>query len=163
MFYIALPETLGYMLVTLDEKERVVSAVFANKPVGQEIPYARIQKDVTDFVTGKSVKLCTPFVFPKQLSPFTLSVLRVIESIPYGKVMTYKEIGEKLGKPLAVRAIGSACAKNPLALFIPCHRVVRTHGEDFGYAWGKERKEILLTLEKSLHDIPSLLYTKEIS
>lgn len=80
-------------------------------------------------------------------TPFQKKVWSIIASVPYGKTIDYSTLAEKAGKVGAARAAGSACGKNPLALFIPCHRVVRKSGEDYGYSWGLERKKYLLTLE----------------
>ena len=63
--------------------------------------------------------------------------------------MSYSEIAMKLGSPEGSRAVANACASNPTALVIPCHRVVRKNGELGGYRWGLERKEKLLDKERT--------------
>ncbi|MCD6041416.1 MAG: ada, AraC family transcriptional regulator, regulatory protein of adaptative response [Burkholderiales bacterium] len=68
--------------------------------------------------------------------------------IPRGETRTYREIARAIGAPDAVRAVGSACGANPVALVVPCHRAVRTDGGLGGYAWGLARKKRLLALEK---------------
>ncbi len=68
--------------------------------------------------------------------------------IPRGETRTYAEIARAIGAPAAVRAVGSACGANPVALVVPCHRAVRTDGGLGGYAWGVQRKKRLLQLEK---------------
>ncbi|MEO8204047.1 MAG: methylated-DNA--[protein]-cysteine S-methyltransferase [Betaproteobacteria bacterium] len=70
-----------------------------------------------------------------------------LRRIPRGETRTYKEIASAIGAPKAVRAVGSACGANPLALVIPCHRAQRADGGLGGYAWGIERKAALLALE----------------
>ncbi len=67
--------------------------------------------------------------------------------IPYGETRSYSEIAEALGSPRAVRAVASACASNPVALAIPCHRVVQKGGALAGYRWGVRRKATLLAAE----------------
>jgi len=79
---------------------------------------------------------------------FQRRVWQALRQIPAGETMTYTEIAEKLGKPRAVRAVAGACAANPLAVVIPCHRVVRIGGGLAGYRWGIERKRKLLGKEK---------------
>jgi AraC family transcriptional regulator of adaptative response/methylated-DNA-[protein]-cysteine methyltransferase len=71
-----------------------------------------------------------------------------LRRIPRGETRTYGEIARAIGAPAAVRAVGSACGANPVALVVPCHRAVRTDGGMGGYAWGVARKKKLLTLEK---------------
>ena len=71
-----------------------------------------------------------------------------LRRIPRGETRTYGEIARAIGAPAAVRAVGSACGANPLALVVPCHRAVRTDGGLGGYAWGIRRKKKLLALEK---------------
>ena len=71
-----------------------------------------------------------------------------LKAVPYGGTSTYQEIAEKIGDPKASRAVAQACAGNPTALLIPCHRVVRKDGGLAGYRWGIERKKRLLETEK---------------
>ena len=71
-----------------------------------------------------------------------------LRRIPRGETRTYQEIARAIGAPDAVRAVGSACGANPVALVVPCHRAVRTDGGLGGYAWGLRRKKKLLELEK---------------
>jgi AraC family transcriptional regulator, regulatory protein of adaptative response / methylated-DNA-[protein]-cysteine methyltransferase len=71
-----------------------------------------------------------------------------LRRIPRGETRTYREIARAIGAPAAVRAVGSACGANPVALVVPCHRAVRTDGGLGGYAWGLGRKRKLLALEK---------------
>ena len=69
--------------------------------------------------------------------------------MPYGETTTYRELAGKVGNPKAVRAIGGACANNPLSLLVPCHRVLRSDGGLGGYIGGLEAKTALLSLEKA--------------
>jgi AraC family transcriptional regulator of adaptative response/methylated-DNA-[protein]-cysteine methyltransferase len=78
---------------------------------------------------------------------FQQQVWSALQRIPPGKTTTYTEIARRLGKPTAVRAVAQACAANPLAVAIPCHRVVRRDGGLAGYRWGIERKRTLLEHE----------------
>lgn len=79
---------------------------------------------------------------------FQKSVWRVLLTIPYGETMSYRKVAALIGNPAAVRAVANACARNPLAIFIPCHRVTSSSGGYGGYAGGKSVKERLLLLEK---------------
>ena len=81
-------------------------------------------------------------------TPFQQAVWQQLLQIPYGEVRTYGQIAAALGRPKASRAVGGACHRNPLAIFIPCHRVVGTDGFLTGYAGGVDLKQYLLELEK---------------
>jgi methylated-DNA-[protein]-cysteine S-methyltransferase len=78
---------------------------------------------------------------------FRSSVLRALPTIGYGHTASYASVAELAGNPKAVRAVGSACASNPLPVVVPCHRVVRSDGTMGGYLGGVENKRILLDLE----------------
>ena len=79
---------------------------------------------------------------------FQWKVLQAIQKIPPGKTKTYSELAESIGNPRAVRAVASACAKNPVSILIPCHRVLRKNGALGGYRWGLPLKQFLLDHEK---------------
>jgi AraC family transcriptional regulator of adaptative response/methylated-DNA-[protein]-cysteine methyltransferase len=80
---------------------------------------------------------------------FQRRVWEELRAIPYGETRSYGEIARALGKPDAVRAVGHACAINPTAIVVPCHRVVRGDGNLAGYRWGIERKRMLLAAERA--------------
>lgn len=80
---------------------------------------------------------------------FQKKVWDLLRTIPRGETRTYSEIAEILGQPQAVRAVARACATNPVALVVPCHRVIRADGELAGYRWGIKRKQQLLQLEQA--------------
>ncbi|WP_027702733.1 methylated-DNA--[protein]-cysteine S-methyltransferase [Metaclostridioides mangenotii] len=79
---------------------------------------------------------------------FQLKVWEALKSIPYGETCSYKDIAEKVGSPKAYRAVGLANNKNPISIFIPCHRVIGSNGKLVGYGGGLDVKEFLLKLEK---------------
>jgi AraC family transcriptional regulator of adaptative response/methylated-DNA-[protein]-cysteine methyltransferase len=78
---------------------------------------------------------------------FQLRVWTALRSIPRGETRTYSQIAELIGQPQAARAVARACAANPLALLVPCHRVVRSDGGLGGYRWGLDLKKALLETE----------------
>lgn len=82
-------------------------------------------------------------------SGFRLEVQRYLPHITYGSTASYAEVAQGVGSPKAVRAVGTACAKNPLPIVVPCHRVVRSDGTLGNYAGGPEAKRELLALEGS--------------
>ncbi len=83
---------------------------------------------------------------------FQQRVWDALRRIPYGQTRSYSDIAEMVGSPRAVRAVASACASNPVALAIPCHRVVHKDGALAGYRWGTARKVALLSAEKEHRD-----------
>jgi AraC family transcriptional regulator of adaptative response/methylated-DNA-[protein]-cysteine methyltransferase len=91
----------------------------------------------------------SPIDFPLDLrgSPFQKRVWAALRGIPLGKTASYAEIARAIGAPAATRAVAGACAANPIAVFIPCHRVLRSDGALSGYRWGVERKRELLARE----------------
>lgn len=103
-------------------------------------------KKVTDFLDAPQ----TPLDFPLDIqgSDFQKSVWAVLQTIPVGQTLSYSDVAERLQKPKAVRAVANACAANPLALAIPCHRILRADGGISGYRWGVERKRALLAKEQ---------------
>lgn len=80
-------------------------------------------------------------------SGFRQVVQRDLTRIAYGQTLSYKQVAERVGNPNAVRAVGTACATNPLPIVVPCHRVLRSDGSLGGYLAGLEVKERLLALE----------------
>jgi AraC family transcriptional regulator of adaptative response/methylated-DNA-[protein]-cysteine methyltransferase len=79
---------------------------------------------------------------------FQLSIWNALQQVPKGQTCTYAEIAENIGRPKAVRAVGTAIGANPIAFLIPCHRVIRTDGSLGGFRWGVECKKRMLEWEK---------------
>ena len=84
-----------------------------------------------------------------QATAFQRRVWDHLQSMPFGATQSYGEVAKAIGRPTAARAVARACATNPVAVAIPCHRVVREDGEMGGYRWGVDRKRVLLQLESS--------------
>ena len=85
---------------------------------------------------------------------FQMKVWSYLQSIPAGEVQSYGEVAAGIGQPKAARAVGHACATNPVALLIPCHRVIRSGGDLGGYRWGLARKRTLLDQERARRGEP---------
>jgi methylated-DNA-[protein]-cysteine S-methyltransferase len=83
-------------------------------------------------------------------APFSQAAWKAMRKVKAGKVLSYADLAERAGSPAAVRAAGSACAKNAIALVIPCHRIVKTGGALGNYAYGLSKKEWLLAHEGAL-------------
>ncbi len=80
---------------------------------------------------------------------FQMKVWETLRNIPSGETRSYSDVAREIGAPNAVRAVARACASNPVALAVPCHRVVRSDGDLAGYRWGIERKKKLLERERA--------------
>ena len=100
---------------------------------------------VVGFVEAPDIGLDLPLDI--RGTAFQQRVWQALRDIPSGHTVSYRELAARIGAPRAVRAVASACAANPLAVIVPCHRVVRSNGELAGYAWGIERKRALLAHE----------------
>ena len=80
---------------------------------------------------------------------FQARVWQALREIPRGETRTYAEVAQAIGQPTAVRAVARACASNPVAIAVPCHRVIGSNGALTGYRWGVERKKKLLGMERA--------------
>lgn len=113
------------------------------QPAGNQLDDVRRQLD--EYFAGKRE------VFEVRLAPlgtpFQQEVWRALQRIPYGTTCSYGDLAEQIGRPRAVRAVGTANGANPIAIIVPCHRVIGSNGTLTGYAGGVERKQILLELE----------------
>lgn len=81
-------------------------------------------------------------------TPFQKKVWQTLLTIPFGQTVTYGEIASKIGKPKAFRSVGTAIGRNPLAIVVPCHRVISSQGKYGMYRWGSARKQNLLEWER---------------
>lgn len=108
--------------------------------------------DIVDRVAALIAAPGVPFDLPLDPagSEFQHQVWRALRQIPAGKTANYAEIARAIGRPTATRAVAQACGANPIAVVIPCHRVVRSDGGLSGYRWGVERKAMLLRAEAAL-------------
>ncbi len=98
------------------------------------------------YLEGRTPNLDLPL--DVQATAFQRQVWQALQGIPYGETRSYRELAEALGKPGASRAVGRACATNPVSLIVPCHRALGSDGKLHGFRWGLERKQALLELER---------------
>ena len=128
----------------------------------REYPEARIQaladpppaafqewiKALNRYLAGHEPDLRLPVNI--RATSFQMKVWKYLQSIPSGEVQSYREVAQGIGEPAAARAVARACASNPVALAVPCHRVIRANGGLGGYRWGLERKRTLLENERRM-------------
>jgi AraC family transcriptional regulator of adaptative response/methylated-DNA-[protein]-cysteine methyltransferase len=158
--YCSFPSPLGTVLIAATEKglcsvkignraealERELKDEFSGAHlVSKELSALRSQ--ILSFLNGESSLARVPLDIRGTV--FQRRVWDALRRIPRGETRTYAQLAREVGAPAAVRAVGSACGANPVALAVPCHRAVRTDGGLGGYAWGLPRKAKLLALEKS--------------
>ncbi|HEV7168779.1 MAG TPA: methylated-DNA--[protein]-cysteine S-methyltransferase [Micrococcaceae bacterium] len=105
-------------------------------------------REIDEYFAGRRTGFDLPLDYSLS-SGFRQLVQRHLSQIAYGNTESYKEVAQIVGNPKAVRAVGSACATNPLPVVVPCHRVLRTDGSLGGYAGGLAAKTALLALERT--------------
>jgi len=103
------------------------------------------KEDLLRQMRGQQVNAALPLDI--QATAFQRRVWTHLQSIPFGATRSYADVAKAIGQPTATRAVARACATNPVAVAIPCHRVVSKRGDSGGYRWGVERKKALLELE----------------
>jgi methylated-DNA-[protein]-cysteine S-methyltransferase len=107
---------------------------------------AVLRRALEAYFAGRAVAFDVPLA--PAGTPFQQAVWRALCAIPYGTTASYAQIARRIGRPRAVRAVGAANARNPIAIIVPCHRVIGADGTLTGYAGGLERKRALLALER---------------
>ncbi|MFB9245244.1 bifunctional DNA-binding transcriptional regulator/O6-methylguanine-DNA methyltransferase Ada [Massilia antarctica] len=133
-------------LLARDLQDRFPAADLRGADAGFEATIAR----VVGLVEAPGVGLDLPL--DVRGTAFQQRVWQALREIPAGQTVSYSELAARIGVPTGARAIAGACAANPVAVAIPCHRVVRTDGSLSGYRWGVERKRILLERESEGSD-----------
>ena len=116
--------------------------------LGDSAPFHQAANQLDEYFAGQRQQFDVPLHL--QTSPFQRRVLAALQAIPYGETRTYKQIAQAIGSPKAMRAVGLANGNNPLAIFIPCHRVVGSDGSLTGFGGGLEAKRYLLALEGAI-------------
>lgn len=164
--YTTVPSPLGPLLVAATERG-VCAVRFLGGSTGpgdaepllrEEFPAADLVRDdeelgdtagaVVAAVEGRSDSVALELPIDVRATAFQLQVWRELRAIPRGETRSYTEVARAIGRPAAVRAVARACATNPVAVVVPCHRVVAAGGGLAGYRWGLDRKRALLDAEQ---------------
>ncbi len=161
--YTCADSPLGRMLIAATERG-ICSIQFARSDgelmegLKREFPFAARKVDegglrswvsaLLRHMRGKDLDSSLPLDI--RATAFQRRVWTYLQSIPFGATRSYGQVAKGIGRPSATRAVARACATNPVAVAIPCHRVVRGDGSMGGYRWGSERKKTLLEMEQSL-------------
>ena len=125
--------------------QRLLAEEFSEAEIVQT-DLEELKQKILSFIRGEASLTRLPLDIRGTV--FQRRVWDQLRRIPRGETRTYRDIARAIGAPDAMRAVGSACGANPVALVVPCHRAVRTDGGLGGYAWGVSRKKRLLALEK---------------
>jgi AraC family transcriptional regulator of adaptative response/methylated-DNA-[protein]-cysteine methyltransferase len=142
----------GVCCLSLGNDDGELEAALARRFPGRQLRRAdgRLRPWLTDLrehLRGRRPALDLPLDL--EGTAFQRRVWEELCRIPYGTTRTYQEVARAVGRPAAVRAVGGACGANPVAVLVPCHRVVRTDGGLGGYAGGLDYKVKLLALERN--------------
>lgn len=121
-------------------------AALSEMPAARRAEFAAWMRALSDYLAGEATSIALPL--DPHGTAFQLKVWKALQRIPYGEVASYAEVARRIGAPTATRAVASACARNAIALAIPCHRVIRGDGSLGGYRWGEARKRTLLDCER---------------
>lgn len=159
--YTITPCSLGFLLVAATAKGICAVRLGDTSPqleasLRMEFRSATIERDDVElsqwveqllaYLAGQQPHLDLPLDI--RATAFQRQVWQALQAIPYGSTRSYSRVAQAIGNPSASRAVARACASNPVALIIPCHRVVREDGNLGGYRWGVERKQALLHQEQ---------------
>jgi len=160
--YTCTDSPLGRMLVAATDKG-ICAIQFADSDdeleqgLKHEFPFAIRRRDDAGMAAwkedllrqmrGQSLNCALPLDI--QATAFQRRVWTHLQTIPFGTTESYASVAKAIGQPTATRAVARACATNPVAVAIPCHRVVRKGGDMGGYRWGMERKQALLQIERA--------------
>jgi AraC family transcriptional regulator of adaptative response/methylated-DNA-[protein]-cysteine methyltransferase len=165
--YAIVPSSLGRLLIAATSRGVCAIALAASDrelegSLAREYPAATIIREGTGqartgaiarwagqvlaHLNGTRPRLDLPLDI--QATAFQWQVWQALQSIPFGETRTYSQIAAAIGRPRAARAVARACATNPVALAVPCHRVVPADGRAGGYRWGAARKKALLAGER---------------
>jgi methylated-DNA-[protein]-cysteine S-methyltransferase len=154
LLYTHMTSPIGRLLLCGDELRltRLYTAPAAEDPNlvrdarPADAPFARVREQLEAYFAGERVEFDVPLNLDGA-TPFHRSVWQHLLEIPYGTTISYGDLAAQLGKPTAARAVGAANGRNPIAIIVPCHRVIGSGGNLTGYAGGLERKRYLLRHE----------------
>ena len=139
---------IGILKITANPKA-ITNISFVEEKSQKENPNEICQQaiqELEEYFAGKREQFTVPLQL--QGTEFQQSVWQELQKIPFGRTLSYFDLSNRLGDVKAIRAVGTANGKNPIAIMIPCHRVVGKNGELRGYAGGLHRKEWLLNFEQ---------------
>ena len=152
MTFFVYPTAVGPVTVTCSEGA-ITGLCYGRRPPedgeeGESPLSRRCREQLEEYFAGKRKTFDLPL--DPAGTPFQRAVWQALRAIPYGQTCSYADIAARIGRPKACRAVGMANHRNPIAILIPCHRVIGKKGSLTGYAGGLEIKERLLELEREI-------------
>ncbi|HEY9378976.1 MAG TPA: methylated-DNA--[protein]-cysteine S-methyltransferase [Jiangellaceae bacterium] len=152
-YWTTVDSPLGQLLLTADEEGitglHMDSDAYGNQPGAEWVEDAsrfdKARRQLEEYFAGTRTEFDLPL--RPAGTPFQHEVWAALQTIPYGEVRSYGEIAAQIGRPGASRAVGLANGRNPIAVIVPCHRVIGASGSLTGYGGGLPRKRLLLDLE----------------
>jgi AraC family transcriptional regulator, regulatory protein of adaptative response / methylated-DNA-[protein]-cysteine methyltransferase len=136
-------DTAAPLVAELEAEFPAANLVAVSQPYPPLLEQWRLA--IESFLAGATIAPDLPLDI--RATAFEARVWRYLQTIPRGETRSYSEVATAIGAPRSVRAVANACGRNPVALAIPCHRVIRSSGELGGYRWGLERKQRILKAE----------------
>jgi methylated-DNA-[protein]-cysteine S-methyltransferase len=161
--YTTIPTPAGPFTVVADADDTVHAAGFTadpaflagmlNSPVPEKGSHDRVAERVAAYFAGDLAALDDVSVVYRATGPFRTAAWDAMRAVKGGDTISYTQLAATAGNPKAVRAAGSACASNAIALFVPCHRIVRSDGSSKNFLYGLECKAVLLAHEKQYAEV----------
>lgn len=157
---------IGSLIVVSDEKKLLMLSFPESQHINRELkhltelfskpiiedddskPLKSIETELKAYFKGDLTEFHTPIDINFTGTEFQRAVWNEIYKIKHGKTITYSELAQRIGKPNSYRAVANACGRNPIAIVVPCHRILASGGKLGGYSSGIEKKEWLLDHEK---------------
>jgi methylated-DNA-[protein]-cysteine S-methyltransferase len=156
MIYTTIESPIGELLLVGDgERLHRLSMQGGRRPVAidprwrrDDDAFGEVRAQLSEYFDGQRREFDVPLALDG--NPFELRVWEELCQVPYGETVSYGKIAREIGAPSAARAVGLANGRNPVAVIVPCHRVIGADGSLTGYGGGLERKRLLLDLESGV-------------
>ncbi|HEY2902366.1 MAG TPA: methylated-DNA--[protein]-cysteine S-methyltransferase [Polyangia bacterium] len=154
IFFSTVPSPVGALTLVADADAALIGLYFDSDPIGALRREQGVRDDrrlqpaarqLDEYFAGRRTRF--DLALAPRGTPFQKAVWAALVAIPFGQTASYGDIAQAIGQPAAVRAIGGANHRNPLAIVVPCHRVIGADGSLTGYGGGLDRKRLLLALE----------------
>jgi methylated-DNA-[protein]-cysteine S-methyltransferase len=143
LFVAATDRGLCRLAFGIEAAENELARVFGSRVLRS--PLDAVRRELDEYFAGS--RQAFDLSLDLRVAPFNEQVLRELARVPYGRTETYGGLAAKVGHPRAARAVGTVMNRNPIAIVLPCHRIIGANGSLTGYAGGLDRKRTLLELE----------------